>query len=97
VLVVGARTVAEVVRPPPAWAATAALAALWLAIGPGTPDLAAQVHRSQVFGVRPFAIWDGSWFAGHHLPAYSLMHLSDDLLDRHPVPTGHRRPLFVEP
>jgi len=24
-------------------------------------------------------------------------HLPDDLLDRHPVPTGHRRPPFVEP
>jgi hypothetical protein len=23
-------------------------------------------------------------------------HLPDDLLDRHPVPTGHRRPPFVE-
>jgi hypothetical protein len=24
-------------------------------------------------------------------------HLPDDLGDRHPVPTGHRRPPFVEP
>jgi hypothetical protein len=24
-------------------------------------------------------------------------HLPEDLLDRHPVPTGHRRPPFVEP
>ncbi len=56
----------------PPWAATAALAALWLVIGPATPDLAAQVHRVDVFHVRGFAVWDGAWYAGHHLPGYSL-------------------------
>ena len=58
-------------RTPP-WAATAALATLWLVTAPATPDLAAQVHRVDVFHARGFAVWDGAWYAGHHLPDYSV-------------------------
>jgi hypothetical protein len=32
-----------------------------------------------------------------HIRVLVAQHLPDDLLDRHPVPTGHRRPPFVEP
>ena len=32
-----------------------------------------------------------------HIAVLITQHLPDDLLDRHPVPTGHRRPPFVEP
>jgi hypothetical protein len=32
-----------------------------------------------------------------HVAVLLAQHLPDDLLDRHPVPTGHRRPPFVEP
>ena len=32
-----------------------------------------------------------------HVAMLLAQHLPDDLLDRHPVPTGHRRPPFVEP
>jgi hypothetical protein len=32
-----------------------------------------------------------------HVSVFIAQHLPDDLLDRHPVPTGHRRPPFVEP
>jgi hypothetical protein len=32
-----------------------------------------------------------------HVTVLLAQHLADDLLDRHPVPTGHRRPPFVEP
>jgi hypothetical protein len=32
-----------------------------------------------------------------HVTVLLAQHLPDDLLDRHPVPTGHRRPPFVEP
>jgi hypothetical protein len=31
-----------------------------------------------------------------HVAVLLAQHLPDDLLDRHPVPTGHRRPPFVE-
>jgi hypothetical protein len=32
-----------------------------------------------------------------HVAVLLAQHLPDDLLDRHSVPTGHRRPPFVEP
>ena len=32
----------------------------------------------------------------NHVCVLIAQHLPDDLLDRHPVPTGHRRPPFVE-
>jgi hypothetical protein len=33
----------------------------------------------------------------NHVGMLVAQHLPDDLLDRHPVPTGHRWPPFVEP
>jgi hypothetical protein len=60
-------------RTPPPWAATLLLAACWLAVGPVTPDLAAQIHRAGLFAARGFAVWDNSWYDGHHLPGYSLV------------------------
>jgi hypothetical protein len=58
---------------PLALACASALAALWLVLDPRTADLAAQVYRTQLFGREGFALWDNSWFAGHHLPGYSLV------------------------
>ncbi|MEA2318135.1 MAG: hypothetical protein QOD44_2324 [Solirubrobacteraceae bacterium] len=58
---------------PPSWMATVVVAGLWLAAGPATPDLAAQVHRVGEFGADGFTIWDNSWYGGHHLPGYSLV------------------------
>jgi hypothetical protein len=57
----------------PAIACAALLAAGWLAIAPRTADLAAQVYRTQLFSREGFVLWDNSWFAGHHLPGYSLL------------------------
>jgi hypothetical protein len=57
----------------PPWLVAAGLAALWLAVAPRTPDLAAQVYRAGLFAREGFAVWDNNWFAGHHLPAYSLV------------------------
>jgi hypothetical protein len=51
----------------------ATLLALWLAVDPRTPDLAAQVYRAGLFGERGLAIWDARWYAGHNLPGYSLL------------------------
>ena len=55
-------------------ALAAALAALWLAIDPRTPDLAAQLYRVGLFNRIGFAVWDQNWYAGHHLPGYSLLY-----------------------
>jgi hypothetical protein len=51
----------------------AALLAAWLLAYPHTPDLAAQVYRVDLFGKLGFAVWDEHWYAGHHLPGYSLL------------------------
>jgi hypothetical protein len=49
------------------------LLAAWLLVDPRTPDLAAQVYRVDLFGRLGFAVWDQRWYAGHHLPGYSLL------------------------
>jgi hypothetical protein len=66
--------VAVVARRTPPWALAAALALLWLALAPRTPDLAAQVYRVSLWAREGFSVWDGAWYAGHHLPAYSLLY-----------------------
>jgi hypothetical protein len=51
----------------------AALAAVWLVVYPHTPDLAAQVYRVGLYEHFGFLVWDEHWYAGHHLPGYSLL------------------------
>lgn len=51
----------------------ALLAAAWVLVNPRSPDLAAQVYRVNLFRQAGFAIWDNNWYAGHHLPGYSLV------------------------
>lgn len=46
---------------------------LWLIVDPHTPDLAAQVYRVGLFEKLGFIIWDEHWYAGHHMPGYSLL------------------------
>jgi hypothetical protein len=48
-------------------------ALVWLVAAPRTPDLAAQSYRVGIFAREGLAIWDDNWYAGHHLPAYSLL------------------------
>jgi hypothetical protein len=57
----------------PALACAAGLALLWLVLAPRTADLAAQVYRANLFHREGFALWDNGWFAGHHVPGYSLV------------------------
>ena len=57
----------------PALALAAGLVVAWLIVDPRTPDLAAQVYRVGLFRQVGFAVWDGNWYAGHHLPGYSLL------------------------
>ena len=60
-------------RRAPAWTLTAGLAVVYLIIAPQSPDLAAASYRSHLFTQVGFSLWDNSWYAGHHLPAYSLL------------------------
>jgi hypothetical protein len=57
----------------PAWVVAAILAALYLVIDPPSADLAAQVYRSDFFGREGLALWDNAWYAGHHMPGYSIL------------------------
>ena len=55
------------------WMVAAVLAVAWLAVGPATPDLAAQVYRTALFEREGWTIFDVSWYGGHHMPGYSLL------------------------
>ena len=57
----------------PAWFVAALLAVAYLIIDPPSADLAAQVYRSNFFAHHGFALWDDSWYGGHHMPGYSVL------------------------
>jgi len=54
------------------WIAAAALALLYVAISPAAGDLPAQTYRTWLFEHEGPSLFDTSWYAGHHLPGYSL-------------------------
>jgi hypothetical protein len=49
------------------------LAGAWLILAPRSPDFAAQTYRATLFERFGFTVWDNNWYAGHHLPGYSLV------------------------
>ncbi len=49
------------------------LVGAWLMLAPRSPDLAAQTYRATLFAHSGFTVWDDNWYAGHHLPGYSLV------------------------
>lgn len=51
----------------------AVLAAIYLYFKPRSPDLAAHIFRSELFGREGFTVWNGQWYGGHHTPAYSIL------------------------
>ena len=57
----------------PAWLPAAVLAALYLVLRPPSADLAAQTYRTWLFEHAGFTLWDNGWYAGHHVPAYSVL------------------------
>jgi hypothetical protein len=57
----------------PALLLAVALVGAWLLVDPRSPDLAAQSYRETLFARYGFALWDDNWYAGHHLPGYSLV------------------------
>ena len=44
--------------------------AIW---NPPLRDLAAHTFRAEYFEQHGFAIWNGTWYGGHYLPAYSVL------------------------
>ncbi len=57
----------------PALLLACVLVGAWLALDPRSPDLAAQTYRATLFEHFGFTVWDDNWYAGHHLPGYSLV------------------------
>jgi hypothetical protein len=57
----------------PPWTLTAVLGLIYVIAAPPSSDLAAAAYRSALFSAHGFTLWDNSWYAGHHLPAYSLL------------------------
>jgi hypothetical protein len=49
------------------------LSILYLILLPPSGDLAAATYRSDLFARAGFTVWDNGWYAGHALPAYSLL------------------------
>ncbi len=49
------------------------LVGAWLVLAPRSPDLAAQTYRATLFERSGLTLWDDNWYAGHHLPGYSLV------------------------
>jgi hypothetical protein len=46
---------------------------VWLLVDPRTPDLAGAVYRVGLFRHIGLGVVDESWYAGHHVPGYSLL------------------------
>lgn len=69
------RAQASITPPPSVWglALAAMLALAYLLISPPSGDLAAATYRSDLFARAGFTVWDDGWYAGHALPAYSLL------------------------
>lgn len=57
----------------PALLLACVLVGAWLLVDPRSPDLAAQSYRETLFQRYGFTLWDDNWYAGHHLPGYSLL------------------------
>src|SRR5581483_4084472 len=49
------------------------LGAVYVIVSPPSLDLAAHLLRAKLFRTEGFAIWSNWWYAGHHLPGYSVL------------------------
>jgi hypothetical protein len=54
-------------------AAAAVLAAIYVIVSPPSLDLVAHLSRAKLFKTEGFGIWDNWWYAGHHVPGYSVL------------------------
>jgi hypothetical protein len=55
-------------------ALAAILAGVYLLWAPPSQDLAAAVFRAELFEASGFALWNNSWYSGHHLLSYSVLY-----------------------
>jgi hypothetical protein len=69
----GSRSALFVSTMTPALLLACVLVGVWLLVDPRSPDLAAQSYRETLFSRYGFTLWDNYWYAGHHLPGYSLV------------------------
>lgn len=53
---------------------TVALGAVYLIWAPPSTDLAAQTFRADLFVDHGFTLWSNAWYAGFHVPGYSLLY-----------------------
>lgn len=53
--------------------AAGALATVYVIVFPPSLDLAAHLLRAKLFAAEGFGIWSNWWYAGHHVPGYSVL------------------------
>jgi hypothetical protein len=53
--------------------AAAVIAAAYVIVSPPSEDLAAHLLRAKLFATEGFGIWNNWWYAGHSVPAYSVL------------------------
>src|ERR1700744_5579068 len=51
----------------------AVFATVYVIVSPPSLDLAAHLLRAKLFSAEGFGIWDNWWYAGHHVPGYSVL------------------------
>jgi hypothetical protein len=49
------------------------LAVVYVSVSPPSLDLAAHLLRAKLFSAEGFGIWNNWWYAGHHVPGYSVL------------------------
>jgi hypothetical protein len=51
----------------------AIFATVYVIVSPPSLDLAAHLLRAKLFSAEGFGIWNNWWYAGHHVPGYSVL------------------------
>jgi hypothetical protein len=51
----------------------AIFATVYVIVSPPSLDLAAHLLRAKLFSAEGFGVWNNWWYAGHHVPGYSVL------------------------
>ena len=54
-------------------AVAALFAIVYVIVSPPSLDLAAHLLRAKLFSAEGFGLWNNWWYAGHHVPGYSVL------------------------
>jgi hypothetical protein len=54
-------------------ALAAAIGLVYVIVSPPSLDLAAHLARARLFSAEGFGLWNNWWYAGHHIPGYSVL------------------------